>query len=80
MGLFPHIEEQHPNIAFLYALIGNISLALMQIFFKTLSKDISPLFLLFLRAFLLIFINTLILRNTNKNPDLSRKKSTPSSP
>ena len=72
MGIFPELESRHPNIAFLYALVGNISLALMQIFFKYLSAVVSPLQILFLRGWVLFWLNSLFLRKTRREVYLGR--------
>ena len=49
----------------------------MQILFKFLSQLISPLLLLFIRAIVLICINSLILATTGREAHLNRRTSTP---
>jgi hypothetical protein len=44
-------------VAFLYAVVGNSLISIMQIFFKYLTAVISPLQILFLRALTLCLFN-----------------------
>ena len=49
----------------------------MQILFKFLSQLVSPLFLLFIRAIVLICVNSVILAQTGREAHLNRRTSTP---
>ena len=73
MGLDEYLrklEEQHPNIPYLYAILGNIMLSAMNIFFKFLTKIASPLQILFMRAFSLMVFNIWVLGE--KSPHIAR--------
>ena len=56
------LAKDRPNIAYLYAFIGNIALAVMQILFKKVSKYISPFQALFYRSFILVLITLMLIR------------------
>jgi hypothetical protein len=70
------IGESHPNIAFLYALIGNSFLAVMQITTKYATAHLSTFQLLSIRSFCLVSIYLWILRSVNQSPYLSSGSST----
>lgn len=54
------IERSHPNIAYLYAVIGNLAQVGMQINFKIVSAIIPPFYVLMMRAFTLLMLNLYI--------------------
>jgi len=51
----------HPNIAYLYALIGNVSHAFIQILFKKAEAYLSTFQLIFFRSLLLLAFNSYML-------------------
>ncbi len=56
------LAKDKPNIAYLYAFIGNLTLAIMQILFKKVSKYISPFQALFYRSFILVLVTLMLIR------------------
>lgn len=60
------LESRHPNLAYLYAIGGHSLVSVMQILFKYLTTIISPLQILFMRAFSLCVINVLFFQRSQK--------------
>jgi drug/metabolite transporter (DMT)-like permease len=76
MGVDQYLQQlnsRYPNIAYFYAIIGNVFLAFMNIFFKFLTKIASPLQMLFMRSFSLLILNTWVL--DGKSPCIANPKS-----
>jgi drug/metabolite transporter (DMT)-like permease len=63
--------EKRPNTAYLYAVLGNLTLALGQIFFKTLTAYLNPFQIIYIRSFFVALINFYLLRRENKYPCIS---------
>ena len=71
------IGETHPNIAYLYALGGNTTLALMQIFIKYASSTLTSFQIIIVRSVVLLIFNILyILPVINKDPYISHPSCT----
>lgn len=58
--------HQKPNVAYLYAVLGNFTLAIGQTFFKRLTYYIHPLQAIFLRSFCIGIMNIYLMRKDNK--------------
>ena len=56
------LAKRYPNIAYIYALLGNVLFALMQICFKKASQTLTPFQILVIRSFFLILISLLMLK------------------
>jgi len=56
------LAKDKPNIAYLYAFLGNLAQAVMQILFKKVSNYISPFQALFYRSFILALITLMLIR------------------
>ena len=54
-------ESQYSNFAYVYAIIGNLSIAMMQFSMKIVSQTIGSFYAIFFRGFCLFFINSIVL-------------------
>jgi drug/metabolite transporter (DMT)-like permease len=71
------IGKKHPRLAYLYALIGNLSLAVMQVLFKYATKTLPPFHVLAIRSAFLVFFNLYVLLKTGETPDVKSPESNP---
>ena len=63
------IGDTHPNVAYLYALGGNTTLALMQIFIKYASSTLTSFQIIIIRSVCLLLFNLAwILPSISQNP------------
>ena len=69
------IGEAHPNIAFLYALLGNSFLALLQSLFKYGAQTFTTFQLISIRSMLLIVVNLIVIRSINNSPYIESPQS-----
>ena len=60
--------SRHPNIAYLYALLGNGLFTVNEILFKVLSDVMTPFQVLFVRSICMFLINTQVLRYIGESP------------
>ena len=60
-----------------YALIGNVFLAVMQILIKQATTVLSPFQVLYFRSVFVLFISLLTLRQSNKSPYIQPRSGTP---
>lgn len=67
------LNHRYPNIAYFYAILGNVLLSFANIFFKFLTKIASPLQILFMRSFSLLVFNIWVLGG--KSPCIPNPKS-----
>jgi uncharacterized membrane protein len=58
---FLEFEKRHTNTAYLYATLGNVSMAMMQVCAKLMRSHITTAHMLYLRSICLIVLNSLIL-------------------
>jgi hypothetical protein len=63
-----HAGETHPNIAYLYALIGNTGIAVQQILFKYAMRTFTSFQIIVIRSVLLIMVNLVVLRSVGQSP------------
>lgn len=59
------LEKRVDYIAYIYSSIGNVFLVVMQICMKIVTETVSPFWALYIRGFLLLAINSLVLRLNN---------------
>lgn len=59
------LERTVGFIPYLYAAVGNVLLVFMQISMKLVANTITPFSALFIRGFLLLAVNTLVLRSNH---------------
>lgn len=57
-----------PNIAYLYAALGNFTLAVGQMFFKQLTAYLHPFQVIFIRSLCITLMNLCLMRRDDKNP------------
>jgi hypothetical protein len=62
------LSTSSPNIAYVFAALGYCFQAFLQIAFKFVARVVSPFHVLFMRAFCLFLLNTLILRSSEESP------------
>lgn len=62
-------EQRSPWIPYIYAILGNITIILMQINMKILTRTVTPFIALFMRGALLLFINTFVVRANHLKVD-----------
>ena len=60
------VGEEHPNVAYLYALLGNIMLAVMQIFFKYGERILTSFQIIVFRSVCSILFNLYVLKGVNQ--------------
>lgn len=60
------IGEQYPNIAYLYALLGCVFLALEQVLFKYVTEYLTPFQIIVFRSVLLIPFNYMVLKSAKQ--------------
>jgi hypothetical protein len=70
-----NFEKEHDYTAYIYAVISNISIVLLQMNIKIVSNYISPLHALALRGFFLLLINTIIIHFSNISWNVKDKDS-----
>jgi hypothetical protein len=68
--------ETHPNIAYIYSLIGNTGLAIQQILFKYAMRTLSSFQIIAIRSVFLILINFLVLQSVCQSPYLAGSSGT----
>ena len=68
MQVLINTGNSHPNIAYVYALVGNTFLAIMQIFTKYATAILSSFQLLSIRSFFLIWFGLWVIRSVNRSP------------
>lgn len=57
-----HIDKTYACMPILYAVLGNVTLVMMQLSMKLVSQSVTTYYTLFLRGALLLLINTLVVR------------------
>ena len=60
------IGEAYPNVAYLYALLGNIMLAIMQIFFKFGERTLTSFQIIVFRSVCSILFNLYVLKGVGQ--------------
>jgi hypothetical protein len=73
---FLKYERHHPNTAYMYAIVGNLSMAGMQICAKFLTHSITIAHVLYMRSVFLIILNTIIMYITSHPFHITKPKST----
>ena len=76
MQRFISIGESHPNIAYLYALVGNTAMGVMQVLFKLATQSLSSFEVVTLRSICLIIFNCFVLRNVQQSPYIAKRAGT----
>lgn len=61
---FLKFEKEHPYTAYFYAVLGNSSMALMQLCAKYVGQHITIANMLYLRSVLLLILNTMVMSMT----------------
>lgn len=59
---YQQYEKDSPYLPYTYAVIGNITLVVMQTCMKVVSESLSPFFALYVRGICLLVISTVVIR------------------
>jgi hypothetical protein len=70
------LQVTSQNLVYLYALGGNLALAVMQILFKSTSAVLTPFQVLYVRSFFLLFFSLFVLRQNKISPYIAEPQST----
>ena len=69
------LHSHNPNMAYLYAITGNLLYAINNILFKMLSDIMTPFQILLVRSISLFLINLPILQKLNQSPYIPSDRS-----
>lgn len=61
------LEKNNRFIPYIYALIGNTTLVMMQLNMKLVSQTLTPFYALYLRGFFLLLLNTIVIWSTGQS-------------
>ncbi len=67
------LEKTSSSLPYVYAIIGNVTLVFMQINMKIVAHTVTPFYALFLRGFLLLAINSAVVRLNHLKVDQNNK-------
>ena len=63
------LEKTNRYIPYIYALIGNTTLVMMQLNMKLVAQTLTPFYALYLRGFFLLLLNTIVIWSAGMNVD-----------